>query len=75
MLATSIQNVSGLSHKILRATVVCPHLLTAQMSGESQKTQHLPSKENSTSKEKVTAVEEVKSQPRQTFEAGGEDVN
>lgn len=74
-LAPYIQKVSGLSHKILRATVVCPHLLTVWMRRMSQKTQHLPSSENSTSKKKVATVKEVKSQPWQTFEAGGEDVN
>lgn len=70
-----MQKVSGLSLQILRASVVCPHLLTAWTRKRSQKTQHLSSSENSASKKKVTAVEEVKSQPWQTFEAGGEDVN
>lgn len=74
-LAPHIQKVSGLSHKILKATVVCPHLLTAWIRRRSQKTQHLSSRENCTSKKKVATVKEVKSQPWQTFEAGGEDVN
>ncbi|EPY84777.1 hypothetical protein CB1_000444001 [Camelus ferus] len=74
-LPPDIQKVSCLPQKILRATVACPHLLTAWMRRKSQKTQHLSSNENSTSKKKGTTVKEVKSQPQQTFEAGGEDVN
>ena len=61
--------------EILRVTVVCPHLLTVRIRRESQKTQHLYSNENSASKKKVIAAKEVKSQPQQTFETGGEDVN
>ena len=74
-LSSYIQKVSALSHEILRVTVVCPHLLTVRMRRESQKTQHLCSNENSASKKKVITAKEVKSQPQQTFETGGEDVN
>ena len=73
-LSPYIQQVSDLSHKILKATAVCPRLWTVWMRSKSQKPQPLSSNENATSKKKVTTVKEVKSQPQQTFEAG-EDGN